>query len=342
MKNVLVTGAGGYIGTCLVDILLEAGYRVVATDLFWFGEELIGEARTNANFHVSRKDIRDLTVDDFRNVDVVCDLAAISNDPAGDLDEALTYSINYQGRVHVARCARDANVARYILASSCSVYGKGELELLSETTPLNPLTNYAKANALAEEGVLSLCDEEFSVTALRFATLYGLSRRMRFDLVVNTMTLNAIKDGEIQVRGGGQQWRPLLHVRDAARAFLTVLEAERASVCGQVFNAGSSSENYQIKDIANIIRDTLPNRPKIKSIADATDQRTYNVSFEKIERTLGYRNIHTPREAALEIWQALDTGIIDSGDRTQTVVWIKNMLSEQQIRADGVLKQATV
>jgi len=248
VARILITGAGGYIGTTLVEMALAKGYDVIALDRFFFGEDLLEEFAANPQFSTIKKDIRDIRADDLTGVDVVVDLAALSNDPSGELDPDLTTSINHRGRVHVADISREAGISRYILASSCSVYGFGETSELTEESPTNPLTEYARSTFDAERAVIAMGDKTFCVSALRNATVYGLSKRMRFDLVVNTMTRNAIDSGEITVAGGGHQWRPLVHVRDVARAILNIAAQPAEKVNQQVFNIGS--ENQQIRCLA--------------------------------------------------------------------------------------------
>jgi nucleoside-diphosphate-sugar epimerase len=236
MTKVLVTGAGGYIGTQLVKDLVQSGHEVTAVDRFFFGKDPLAEFFQNNKVNIVQKDIRDLDEKDFSGHDVVCDLACLSNDPAGEIDPQLTYSINRDGRIHVAKTAKSAGVGKYIISSSCSVYGKGEEPRLSETSNTNPISVYAKSTLEAEQQNLSIADNNFSVTSLRNATVFGLSTRMRFDLVVNLMTLTAFQKGRIIVMGGGLQWRPLVHLSDVSKAFLTVIGAGIDKVNKEVFN----------------------------------------------------------------------------------------------------------
>ena len=218
MKSILVTGAGGYIGSTLSSMLLDAGYHVIGFDRYFFGTSSLKDLFEHPNFKAVQKDIREIQPADLENVYGVCDLAALSNDPSGDLNPELTNSINHAGRVRVATLAKQVGVQRYILASSCSVYGQSDGRDLDEHSDPKPLTTYARANLAAERDVLPLADGRFTVTVLRQATVFGLSRRMRFDLVINLMTLNAVQKGRIFVLGGGRQWRPIVHVSDTSRA----------------------------------------------------------------------------------------------------------------------------
>jgi len=332
MKTILITGAGGYIGSVMVEMLLAKGYNVKGLDRFFFGENLLSkEILNNPRFQLVKNDIRWVAPDVFKGVDAVIDLAALSNDPSGDFDPKLTQEINNLGRVRIARLAKESGVARYILASSCSVYGHGLEEVLSEDSPLNPLTEYAKANAAAEKAVIPLHDHSFSTTALRQATVYGLSYRMRFDLVVNMMTLHAVQRGKIFIMGGGKQWRPLVHVRDTANAFILVMESPKDLVNGQVFNIGSSQQNYQILNLAHIVKENLPIIVDLEIAPDDQDKRNYQVSFEKIKHILGFKPHYTPDMGVKEIYNALKTGKTETDEKTVTVKWYKYLFDADEI-----------
>lgn len=329
MARLLITGAGGYIGTTLVELALGSGYEVIALDRFFFGEDLLEEFASNPKFSTTKKDIRDLRADDLAGVDVVVDLAALSNDPSGELDPDLTTSINHRGRVHVAEISRAAGIARYILASSCSVYGFGETSELTEKSPTNPLTEYARSTFDAERAVIAMGDADFCVSALRNATVYGLSKRMRFDLVVNTMTRNAIDSGKITVAGGGNQWRPLIHVRDVARAILNIAAQPAEKVNKQVFNIGG--ENQKIRCLAFAVRENLPFQVTIEVEPDNDDKRSYNVSFDKARSVLGFEPKYDVPFAVREIYEAVKAGVVDLGARTVTVDWYKRLLKAEQL-----------
>lgn len=332
--KILITGAGGYIGSTLVETFLENGHSVVGLDRYFFGKDLLDDLLENDRFTLVQKDIRDCDESDFIGIDAVCDLAALSNDTSGDLDPKLTESINALGRIRVATMAKKAGVKRYVLASSCSVYGDGQGEKLTEESSANPLTVYASANYNAEQGVLPLADSNFSVTVLRQATVYGLSRRMRFDLVINIMTLNAVKNGTIHVLGGGVQWRPLVHVRDTSRAFMAAIDADIEKVNGEVFNVGSSDQNYQILSLAYIVRENLPFPVNIDMTPSDADKRNYNIAFDKIKNILGYEVKYTPEFAVDEIYNALKYGKVDTGIKTSTVKWYKYLLDSEKIIED--------
>ena len=329
MVRILITGAGGYIGTTLVEMALEAGHEVVALDRFFFGENLMRDFLDNRKFSLMKTDIRDVTPADLEGIDVVMDLAALSNDPSGSLSPELTTSINYKGRVHVAEAAKAAGVPRYILASSCSIYGFGETTSLTEESPASPLTEYAKSTYSAERNAMELGDDTFCVSATRNATVFGLSRRMRFDLVVNQMTRNAVEKGQITVMGGGEQWRPLVHVRDVARAFLTIAAQPTEKVNRQVFNVGS--DNYQVRSLAFTVRENLPFPVTIETLPDNNDKRNYNVSFDKAREMIGFEAKYDVAFAVKEIYEAIKTGTVDLGERTVTVNWYRHLLDAQRL-----------
>lgn len=328
MNTVLVTGAGGYIGSTLVQLLIESGYRVIGLDRYFFGKDLLGDILLAENFTPVIKDIRDIEPKDLEGVDAVCDLAALSNDPSGDLDPALTFSINHAGRVRVAKMAKAAGVRRYVFASSCSVYGHGDGQL-DETSQTHPVTTYAKANLAAEQEILPLATADFCVTVLRQATVFGLSKRMRFDLVINLMTLNAVEKGRLFVTGGGRQWRPLVHVADTSRAFIRVLEANPVKVNGEIFNVGAL--NMQVLGIAYTVREAIPFPIDMQVVPDDLDKRNYNVSFDKIFRALDFSARVTVPDGAREIYEAIKLGRIAAEPQTYTVGWYKRLLEAKAL-----------
>jgi nucleoside-diphosphate-sugar epimerase len=325
----MVTGAGGYIGTQLVRDLVKAGHEVTAVDRFFFGKEPLSEFINNKLVTIKQKDIRDLDQNDFKGHNVVCDLACLSNDPAGEIDPQLTYQINRDGRKHVAKTAKQAGVEKYIISSSCSVYGKGEELQLSETSKTNPISVYAKSTLEAEQQNLSIADNNFSVTALRNATVFGLSTRMRFDLVVNLMTLTAFQKGRIIVMGGGLQWRPLVHVSDVSKAFIAVISANEKIVNKEIFNVGL--DNFQIKNLAYLVREELPFPIEIDIAPDDLDKRDYNVVFTKASQVLGFKPEIEIKDGIREIYTALKSGRVDVGPKTVTVQWYRNILSAKDL-----------
>lgn len=328
-KKVLVTGAGGYIGSVLCKDLVDHGYAVVAFDRFFFGVETLRDFNGTPSLTIVKKDIRDIEERDLEGVHAVCDLAALSNDPTGELNPDITDGINYAGRVRVAEKAKRAGVERYVLSSSCSIYGHGDGVQVDETAKPSPLTTYARANLRAEAETLPLADERFCTTALRNATVFGLSPRMRFDLVVNLMTLHAVEKGRITIMGGGRQWRPLVHIRDVARAFRTVIEAPQEKVKGEVINVGK--QNAQVLSIAYIVRETLPFPLQIEIAPDDADRRDYNVSFAKAKQLLGFEAQGTIADGVGEIYEALKMGLVENGPKTSTVRWYRNVIEAQKL-----------
>jgi nucleoside-diphosphate-sugar epimerase len=325
----LVTGAGGYIGTQLVRDLLKSDHQVIALDRYFFGNEPMKEFIGNKNVEIVKKDIRDVSEKDFAGVEAVCDLACLSNDPAGEMDPELTYKINRDGRIHVAKTAKKAGVEKYIISSSCSVYGKGDEPQLSETSNTNPISVYAKSTLEAEQQNLSIADDNFSVTALRNSTVFGLSTRMRFDLVVNLMTLTAFQKGRILVMGGGLQWRPLVHVSDVSRAFQKILNSKRDLVNYEIFNIGL--DNFQVKTLAYLIKDELPTKIEIEIAPDDDDKRDYNVIFDKAEKILNFKAEKTLSSGVTEIYSALKSGKVDIGPKTVTVQWYRHLLDAKSL-----------
>jgi nucleoside-diphosphate-sugar epimerase len=336
--KVLVTGGAGYIGSILSRILLEKGYDVTCLDRLFFGTDPIKDITDK--IRLVKDDIRWFKPEILKGIDAVFDLASLSNDPSGELEPQKTLEINYMGRIRVAKLSKKYRVSRYVLASTCSVYGFQE-EILTEESSLNPLTTYAKANMLAEKEIQPLADKFFTVTALRQATVYGYSPRMRFDLAINGMTLGFFKNGKIPIMRDGEQWRPFIHVKDTSNAFIKVLEADPELVNGQVFNAGSNEQNIQIFNLAKLIAESI-NLPFNYEWYGSPDKRSYRVSFNKIKETLNFKPQYTPKEGAKEVFDALKDGRVSGDDpRTITVKWYKQLLEMhtliKEVEINGVL-----
>jgi nucleoside-diphosphate-sugar epimerase len=303
--KVLLTGADGYIGAIMGPMLLEAGHEVLGLDTgFYRRGWLFDDGR--AHPAVISRDQRQITVDDLRGFDAVVHLAELSNDPIGENDPGLTMAINHEGSVRLARLARDAGVARFIQASSCSTYGAGGDEMRTETSALAPQTAYARCKILVEEGVRALMDERFTPVFMRNATAYGASPRQRFDLVLNNLCGFAHTIGEIRMTSDGSPWRPITHIEDICSAMLAALRADREAVAGEAFNVGADSENYRIREIAEIVARTFPGC-ELTIGESGGDTRSYRVSFAKIrDRLPAFRPAWTAERGARQLTAVFD------------------------------------
>jgi nucleoside-diphosphate-sugar epimerase len=282
--RILLTGCQGYLGGVLGPRLRAAGHDVVGLDAGWFAQRRFGPQPEPIPCRTI--DIRDVTSEDLQGFDAVLHLAALSNDPLGELDPDLTMDINHRASVRLARLARDAGVSRFVFSSSCSTYGGAGEDVVNEESPTNPVTHYARSKVLTDQDVAALADERFSPTFLRHATAYGDSPRLRLDLVVNDFVANAFVHGRILLKSDGSAWRPLVHVEDIASAFLAVLEAPRQAVHNQAFNVGCNAENYRIIQVAEIVRDVIPGTRLEFAPGASADKRCYRVDFSKIARVL--------------------------------------------------------
>jgi nucleoside-diphosphate-sugar epimerase len=281
--KVLVTGHHGYIGSVVAPLVAEAGHDVVGLDTFFyrgcdFGPE-VGRVEELA------RDIRDVTPADLAGFDAVVHLAALSNDPLGDLNADWTYDVNYHATLHLARAAREAGVSRFVFSSSCSMYGAaGRDDALDEDAPLKPLTPYAESKVRSEEGLVELADASFSPVSLRNATAYGASPRLRLDVVLNNLVGWAFTTGRIRLLSDGSSWRPIVHVRDCGCAVVGALAAPRETIHAQAFNVGASYENYQIRDLAALVHEELPECEVELAKGAVADPRSYRVDFRRFER----------------------------------------------------------
>ena len=336
-KTVVITGGGGYIGSVLTPLVAEAGYQVRVLDRFFFGDTIPESPRIEK----IKVDSRKITPSLLEGAYAVLDLAAISNDPAGDLDPVKTLDINYRARRRLQELASDCGVDRYVLASSCSVYGFQE-GMLDEESPTNPLTTYAEANIRAEESALDLHRKgsDMAVVLFRQATMYGLSPRMRFDIAVNGMTLGMWQNGTIPLLRDGTQWRPMIHIRDTSKAFIAALSADKEKVAGQRFNVGSNEQNYQILPLGELVAKGVGKEFNYTWYGDP-DHRSYQVSFDKIKDVLGFTPDWTPDRGAAEIALALEAGTIKADIRTKTLAWYQE-LTEWAERIRDIAPDGTV
>ena len=300
--RLLVTGHDGYIGAVMIPMLQREGYEVVGLDSRFFHDCLFGEEPPD--IPAVRKDIRDITAADLHGFDAVLHLAALSNDPLGNLNPDLTYEINHRGAVHLAEMAREAGVSRFLFSSSCSTYGAAGDAVLDENATFNPVTPYGKSKCLAEAGIAALAADDFSPVFLRNATAYGVSPRMRFDLVLNNLVAWAVTTGQVYIKSDGTPWRPIVHIEDIICAFIAVLQAPRESIHNQAFNVGRNDQNYQVRDLATIVEQTVPGCHVEYAPGGEPDKRSYRVSFDKIHACLpGFQPHWDARHGAEQLYE---------------------------------------
>lgn len=342
MTNILVTGNMGYIGTIMTQLLNERSYRVYGLDSDLFRENYFFSIPENAKpYRQIIKDIRKISEDDLRNIDAVIHLAALSNDPLGDINTSLTKEINYAATVKLGRLSREAGVKLFIFASSCSIYGKTPIDTpIDETGSLNPLTAYARAKVDAEVGLTKLANKDFSPVFMRNATVYGPSPKLRLDLVVNDLLASAHLTGEITIMSDGTPWRPIVHIEDFCRAFMAALEAPAEKVRCQAFNVGINEENYRVKDIADEIQKILPSS-KIKILSKSSrDERSYRVDFSKIKTVLTNFepkwNLRTGTKQLLDAYKRYTLGMEDLRSHRYSRIKAINTLIEAE-KIDGAL-----
>lgn len=306
--RILLTGHLGYIGAVMAPFLAQAGHEVTGLDTGYFVDSVMGPEPDP--IPELRKDLRDVTPQDMEGFDAVMHLAALSNDPVGDLEPEQTYDINHRASLHLARCAKQAGVNRFVYSSSCSIYGRsadgeaGTSGPLDETAEFAPVTPYAESKVRVEHDLFDLADDDFVCSSMRNATAYGWSPRLRTDIVLNDLVAWALLTGQVKVLSDGTPWRPIVHIEDISRAFLATVEADAGVVQRQAYNVGRDEENYQVSQIAQIVADTVPDST-LTITGDTGDPRSYQVSFAKIHRDLpAYQPVWTARAGAQQLFEA--------------------------------------
>ncbi len=329
--RVLITGNLGYIGHIVTDAFLSKNFEVVGLDAGYF-KNFLPHSESRENLQQIIKDIKDVSEKDLKNIDIVTHFAAISNDPSGELNPQLTNEVNFLATKKLAELSKKAGIKKFLFSSSCAVYGMSD-GLVNETSECKPLTTYAKSKLLSEREILKMSDKNFKTVVLRSATAFGVSPKMRLDLVVNSMTARAFLTGILELSSEATVWRPLVHVKDIANAFLLTSLADSDLVDGEIFNVGENSQNYQVQDIAKIVVEEVPNTKLKRTESNNNDQRTYRVDFAKIKETLGFTPQITVRDGVKEIYEYLKKIRLKKKDfeseKYQTVKHYKKLLESK-------------
>ncbi len=332
--KVLVTGHRGFIGTVMVPMLLKEGFDVTGLDSDLYRYCTFGDAPVEVPTIL--KDVREVQKEDLKGFDAIVHLAALSNDPLGNINPDLTYDINYKASVRIAELAKEVGVQRFVFASSCSMYGKAGDDILDESAEFNPVTAYAKSKVYVERDVSQMASDSFSPCFMRNATAYGVSPRIRFDLVINNLVAWALTTGKILLKSDGTPWRPLVHIEDISQAVICALKAEREVMHNLAVNVGSNTENYQMRDLANMVKDVVPNC-EIEYADDAgPDPRCYRVNFDKIHRVFpDFKTKWTARMGVEECYEAYKKFNLNKDDyegiRYKRIDHILNLIKEGKL-----------
>ena len=336
--RVFVTGHNGYIGTVMVPMLIEEGHEVMGLDSNLYEQCTFGHEDEIQDIPALKKDIRDVEASDLDGFDAVIHLAGLSNDPLAGLNLKLTYGINHVASVRLARLAKEVGVRRFIFSSSCSNYGSAGQDWVNEQSDLNPITAYGISKMRVEEDVMKLADSNFSPTFPRSATAYGVSPRLRFDLVLNNLVAWAFTTGRVHLKSNGMAWRPIVHIQDLARAFVTILRAPRELVHNQAFNVGRTEENYRIRELADIVAETVLGSRIEYAKGAGRDKRCYRVDFGKIVRILPefkpQWNVRQGAQQLYEAYQKIGLNLKDfEGPRYRRIDHIEQLLSTGRLDA---------
>lgn len=346
--KVLLSGHLGYIGTVMAPMLVQAGHEVVGIDSDLYRRCTFAEAGQILDLPAIHKDTRDITAADVEGFDAVIHLAALSNDPLSNLNPDLTYAINHRASVKFAQLAKAAGVKRFLFASSCSNYGKTEGDqMIDETGKLAPVSAYGESKVFGERDIAPLADENFVPVFLRPATAYGVSPRLRFDIVLNNLVAWGMTKGVILLKSDGTPIRPIVHIEDISRAFIAALEAPADAVRGQAFNVGQTAHNYTVRQIAEIVADIVPNTTIELSSDAGPDPRSYRVSFEKIKNTLpDFKPQWDARKGAEQLYAAYRTSGITleefEGARYNRIAHIRKLLADQKLDGDLRVREMAV
>lgn len=334
--KVLVTGHLGFIGTVMVPMLLEEGFDVTGLDSDLFRYCTFGHEPRKVP--TLRKDIRDVEREDLAGFEAIVHLAALSNDPLGNINPDLTYDINYKASVRMAEMAKEVGVQRFVFASSCSMYGKAGDDILDENAAFNPVTPYAKSKVYVERDVSQMASDSFSPCFMRNATAYGVSPRIRFDVVINNLVAWAITTGKILLKSDGTPWRPLVHIEDICQAVLCALKAEREVMHNLAVNVGSNSQNYQIRELATMVKEVVPNCEIEYAEGAGPDPRCYRVNFDRIHQVFpNFKSRWTAKTGIQECYESYKKHNLNKEDyegiRYNRIRHILNLMKEGELNS---------